>query len=408
MQKKKKMMYLILLFFIISQIKFQNCSENPSSNLVFPVKATGDSSTIFHRYNSLQFSSSITTFEISDSYLFIATDNNQIRIFNTSDSLNPVEMSSINMNSSILALTLNENGNFLYISLENQGISVFNITDPINYEITNIITLNISFSHLIVSNNLLFAQFQKSIYYFDISNPFHVENIGKIYCDKFNSMQFSQPYLFLAEDTIGLRVVDFSNLQIPVNRSVLVDQINDLNSSSNYNEINGKDLAVDLENNIIYLAAENAGLLSIYLKNISHIEVINNLTDTIPMEHILLNDSLLFGGFNSAGLCLLQVPIYGYPNYVDVSEEQGNFNQMRLVKTTLFVVNQSYPVGQTDEMDQKPYISELIIYDCSEINAYLSGLDNSRINILWQIAALFVVFGVIGFIIAKIVSPKAK
>ncbi|MHA1776598.1 MAG: hypothetical protein ACTSWC_07460 [Promethearchaeota archaeon] len=370
---KKTFGFLLLIIFLSSSI---------IQGATWFVKGTSNESTIFIPTQTLTFSSEseIISFEIFNSKMYAITSN-EVIIYDISDSLNPTEIYEIPVNNSISTGTLSENGQNLklYLSLSNGSLLIFDVSEPTFPRLMKSQSINQTFSQILVKDVNIFGMTSKSVYFYNISQENRINFVGKIFGTQIHAIQYDSPYLFIAQTQIGLQIVDFSNFTHPVNQSCIEDAVD------------GFDLALDIPNDIIYLAAGKAGILSVYISNMSNIVVVNKLNQTVPVKNVFLNGSFLFTRFDSGGLCLFYIDLPGYPVLVDYLESTNTYGKINLSGTTLFV--QNYP-------------NKIQIFDCKGIEGYLSNSSKIKLKTILQVGGFLLFFMIILAFIAKKVSPK--
>lgn len=148
---------------------------------------------------------------VSNSYAFVATGLNGMKIINISDPLKPYIARVIETDGFCCSIYIN--GNYLYLADGNKGLKVVDISNVYTAHIIESID-NFNAIALDFSGNMLYVvDPSTNVKIFDASNPYNIYEIG--YCDNYHSeyvdVKRYNDYLYILDKQNGLVVVDVLN-----------------------------------------------------------------------------------------------------------------------------------------------------------------------------------------------------
>jgi hypothetical protein len=207
-----------------------------------------------------QNSNDLVGFELVNNFAYLLTDYDGLQVVNLSDPLNPIFTDSLRWNG-ISPTSISIKDNHAYLSYYNYGLLIIDISDPYNLIVEGLFESGIKPGYVKCHGDYLFVTDYadlNNIYLrvLDISDPLNPILISS-YLLPGNGMKFEikDDLLFVACESKGLRIIDFSN-------------INSLYEIANYNPGNNFTSDIKIVDHYAYLADGYNGLIILDITNI--------------------------------------------------------------------------------------------------------------------------------------------
>lgn len=350
-----------------------------SLNTVMKLGRATDNSDLIDKVGTISFESNPTKFIQNSDILFVALENNSIIINNISDPVNIFPISQIELNESILALHFDPLSLVLTVSIQNTGIILYNMSSFMSPDILTIFPMEEDIIQLAAEGNLIFGATNSTLYLLNSTISTNLEVISHVDNLSANSLEIDFPFLYIADANHGFMILNISNVEEPV----IIGQIGE--------EINGLDFAVDIENNITYLAAGSEGMIPILFENRSDPGIIDNYTLFEEVSGLEQNGTFLFLSLGEEGMGIYEVDNPGYPRFLSYISNEGYLTQISVKGNYVFALN-------TEAID---------IFDCSLLQDLNGNGLSDQSKIILQSLGFFALIIIIVFLIAKRMTPKS-
>jgi hypothetical protein len=202
------------------------------------------------KLSTLSTNETISKFYVANNSIYVAQNNLGLQVFNSSNKIEPVWRGTFK-NGTISDLVVD--GDIIYMLDSNLGLTLINKN---NLQLISNYTINGSiFQSLDFQNKTVFvADRQLGIHILDVSNPNNIANISRYKsAGDFPDVKAVNDMLYLAAGNDGLLGINISNLQKPTYDFLY----NTVGYSSN----------IDTFNNYVMIADGSRGLIEYYIPN---------------------------------------------------------------------------------------------------------------------------------------------